>query len=103
MHTADDAAARGDAKKALELIDTQAKPAIDEGLRLADSAPLKTEWAKAKRDEVANVLRERKTELPRYTEAVKSGDTEKMIAAMEAQATIERHALAAVAAIDAER
>jgi hypothetical protein len=100
MHTADDAAAKGDATKALALIESDVKPAIEDGLRLADSAPVKTEWGKAKRDAIATVLRDRKNELPRYTEAVKSNDAEKMLSAMEAQAAIERRALAAVAGID---
>ena len=100
MHAADDAVAKGDATKALGLIESDAKPAIDEGLKRADGATLKTEWAKAKRDAMANVLRDRKNELPRYTEAVKSNDAEKLLAAIEAQAAIERRALAAVAGID---
>jgi hypothetical protein len=100
MHAADDAAMNGDATRALALIESDAKPAMDEGLRLADGASVKTEWAKAKRDAIAAVLRDRKNELPRYTEAVKSNEAEKLLSAIEAQAAIERRALAAVAGID---
>jgi hypothetical protein len=100
MHAADEAVAKGDAARALALIDTEAKPAIEEGLRLADSATIKTEWGKGRRDAIANVLRDRKNELPRYTEAVKSNDAEKMLSAIEAQAAIERRALVAVAGIN---
>jgi hypothetical protein len=100
MHAVDDAVAKGDAAKALALIESDARPAIDEGLRRADGATLKTEWAKGKRDALATVLRDRKSELPRYTEAVKSRDAEKLLSAIEAQAAIERRALAAVAGID---
>lgn len=103
MHAADDAVAKGDAKAALDLVDTQAKPAIDEGIRLADGAAPRTAWGRAKRDAIAAVLRDRKSELPRYTEAVKSGDAEKLLAAIEAQAAIERRALVAVAGIDEGR
>lgn len=103
MHAADDAVAKGDAKAALDLVDTQAKPAIDEGLRIADGASLRTAWGRAKRDAIAAVLRDRKSELLRYTEAVKSNDAEKLLAAIEAQAAIERRALAAVAGIDEGR
>jgi hypothetical protein len=101
MHAADDAASKGDAKAALEAVETQARPAIDEGLRLADAAALKTAWARARRDAIAAVLRERKNELPRYTEAVTSGDPEKLLSAIEAQASIERRALAAVEGVAA--
>ena len=37
--------------------------------------------------------------MPKYEEAVKDGDPEKMLAAIEAQAAIERRALATVAAV----
>lgn len=100
MHAADDAVAKGDGAKALALIESDAKPAIEEGLKRADAATLKTEWAKGKRDAIAGVLRDRKNELPRYVEAVKSNDAEKLLSAIEAQAAIERRALVAVAGID---
>jgi len=100
MHAADDAVAKGDATRALALIDSDVRPAIDEGLRLAGSAPIKTDWARGKRDQIQKVLVDRKNELPRYTEAVKSNDAEKLLSAIEAQAAIERRALAAVAGID---
>jgi hypothetical protein len=100
MHAADDAVAKGDATKALALIDSDAKPAIEEGLRLADSATIKTDWGKGKRDQIQKILVDRKNELPRYTEAVKSNEAEKLLSAIEAQAAIERRALAAVAGID---
>lgn len=100
MHAADDAVAKGDASRALVLIDTEAKPAIEQGLRLADTTTVQTEWGKAKRDQIQKVLVDRKNELPRYTEAVKSNDAEKLLSAIEAQAAIERRALAAVAGIN---
>jgi hypothetical protein len=100
MHAADDAVAKGDASKALALIESDAKPAIDEGLRLAGGATMKTDWGKTKREQIEKVLVDRKNELPRYTEAVKSNDAEKLLSAIEAQAAIERRALTAVAGID---
>ena len=100
MHAADDAVAKGDGPRALALIDSDAKPAIEEGLRLADATPMKTEWGKAKREQIQRILVDRKNELPRYTEAVKSNDAEKLLSAIEAQAAIERRALAAVDGIN---
>lgn len=100
MHAADDAVAKNDGAKALALIESDAKPAIEEGLRLADATAMKTEWGKAKREEVRKVLVDRKNELPRYTEAVKSNDAEKLLSAIEAQAAIERRALVAVEGIN---
>ena len=102
MHAADDAVAKGDAAKALALLESDAKPAIDEGLRLADSSAvtIKTEWGKGKRDQIKKVLVDRKSELPRYTEAVKSNDAEKLLSAIEAQAAIERRALTAASGLN---
>ena len=100
MHAADEAVAKGDGAKALALIESDAKPAIEQGLRLTDAAPIKTDWGKAKREEVRKILVDRKSELPRYTEAVKSNDAEKLLSAIEAQAAIERRVLAAVEGIN---
>ena len=49
--------------------------------------------------ELVAILRDRKSEMPKYEEAVKTGDPEKMLAAIQAQAAIERRALATVAAV----
>lgn len=103
MHAADDAVAKGDGARALSLVDSEARPAIDEGLRLADATKPKTPWGKSKHEQISRVLLDRKNELPRYTEAVKSNDAEKMLAAIEAQAAIERRALVAVSGMEQPR
>ena len=103
MHAADEALANGDPNAAVTALDDRARPAIDEGLRLAEAARVETAWGRAKRDAVEAVLRDRKTELQRYTSAVKSGDPEALVVAIEAQARIERRALTAVAGIDEGR
>ncbi|MBX3188684.1 MAG: hypothetical protein KF819_16825 [Labilithrix sp.] len=99
MREADDAARAGDAGAAASILSTQARPAIDEAIRAAASVEMKTEWGRAKRDEVMGILRDRKAEIPKYEEAVTSGDPEKMLAAIQAQAAIERRALTTVAAV----
>ena len=72
-------------------------------LALTEGATMKSEWGKAKREELAAILRDRKAEMPKYDEAVKSNDPEKMLAAIQAQAAIERRALATVAAVQEGR
>ena len=57
---------------------------------------MKSAWGKAKRDELVGILRDRKAEMPKYEEAVRTGDAEKMLTAIQAQAAIERRALATV-------
>lgn len=103
MREADDAARQGDAGAAVDLVETRAKPAVDEGLRIAEGAPMKSAWGTARKDELAALLRERKAEMPKYEDAVKSGDPEKMLGAIQAQATLERRAIAAVAAVKDQR
>ena len=97
MADADKAARDGSVPAALEAIDHRARPAIEAGLRLTSSADPKTEWGRARRDTFASILEDRRSELGPYRDAVKSGDAEKLVSAIEAQAKIERRAIAAIA------
>ncbi len=97
MRDADEAATKGDAGAALDIVAKRATPAVDEGLGLVDKTAVDTPWGKQKRDALAAVLRDRKKEMPRYEDAVKSGDLDKMLSAMQAQAEIEKRALGTVA------
>jgi hypothetical protein len=97
MRDADEAATKGDAGAALAIVEKRATPAVDEGLGLVDRAGVETPWGKQKRDALGTVLRDRKREMPRYEEAVRSGDLEKMLVAMQAQAEIEKRAIGTVA------
>ncbi len=103
MRDADDATRVGDAGAASLAVTSRAEPAVDEALRAAEGATMKSDWGKAKRDELAAILRDRKAEMPKYDEAVKSNDPEKMLSAIQAQAAIERRALATVSAVQESR
>lgn len=103
MRDADEATRVGDAGAASLAVKSRAEPAVDEALRAAESATMRSEWGKAKRDELAAILRDRKAEMPKYDEAVKSNDPEKMLGAIQAQAAIERRALATVSAVQESR
>jgi hypothetical protein len=103
MRDADDATRVGDAGAASLVVTSRAAPAVDEALRTAESATMKSDWGKTKRDELVAILRDRKAEMPKYDEAVKGGDPEKMLAAIQAQAAIERRALATVGAVQEGR
>ena len=81
----------------------RALPAVDEALRSAEGTTMKSDWGRGKRDELASILRDRKAEMPKYDDAVKTGDPEKMLTAIQAQAAIERRALVTVAAIQEAR
>ncbi len=103
MREADTATGKGEADAAADAVTARARPAVDEALRVAESTTVKSEWGRTKRDELLAILRERKAEMPRYEDAVRGGDPEKMLASIEAQAAIERRALATVAAVKAGR
>ena len=107
MRDADTAATgatgRADAGSAADIVATRALPAVDEAIRAAEGLTLRTDWGKAKRIELLGILRDRKGEMPKYEEAVKGGDPEKMLATIEAQAAIERRALVTVAAVQEGR
>jgi hypothetical protein len=103
MRDADEAATKGDAGAALDIISHRATPAVDEGLALLENTTVDTEWGKTKKSAVEGVLRDRKKEMPRYEDAVKSGDIEKMVGAMQAQAEIERRALGTVKSLEDAR
>lgn len=103
MRDADDATRTGDAGAAATTVASRAVPAVDEALRSAEGASMKSDWGKRKRDELVAILRDRKAEMPRYEDAVKTGDPEKMLSAIQAQAAIEQRALATVAAVQEGR
>lgn len=103
LREADDATRAGDSGAAAMAVKTRALPAVEEALLVAEAAPMKSAWGKAKRDELVAIFRDRKTEMPKYAEAVAGNDPEKMLAAIQAQAAIERRALATVAAVQEGR
>jgi hypothetical protein len=103
MRDADEATRVGDAGAAATAVTTRALPAVEEGLRAAEGATMKSAWGRAKRDELVAILRDRKAEAPKYEDAVATNDPEKILNAIQAQAAIERRALATVAAVQEGR
>jgi hypothetical protein len=100
MKDADDLAMKGDAKAAVDRVETEAKPAVTEASQSCDALKMESAWGKERQNALCLVVADRKSEMPRYIEAVKSGDASKLLAAMEAQAAIERRALAMAAAAE---
>lgn len=95
MAEADDAARKGNIPGAIEALDQRAKPAIEAGLERAQRTETKTEWGRSKKETLGKILSDRKAEIGPYAEAIKSSDPQKLLDSMEAQAKIERRALAA--------
>jgi hypothetical protein len=103
MHDADEAAMTGDAGAALDIVAARASPAVDEGLGLLDRAAAESAWGRQKKEAIGGILRDRKAEMPRYADAVRSGEPGKLVDAMRAQAEIERRAVATVADLNRGR
>ena len=103
MREADSATGKGEADAAVDALTARARPAVEQALRAAENATVNSGWGRGKRDELLAILRDRKAEIPKYEEAVRGGDPEKLLASIEAQAAIERRALATVAAVKAGR
>ena len=99
MGEADDLVMKGDAKGALERIEKNVKPSVAENDRLC-TQEMASAWGKTKKEAVCSIVRSRKSELPRYEEAVKADDKGKLAEALVAQAEIEKRALAMVAAFE---
>lgn len=98
MKEADDASRRGDVPLAKAAVKDRALPNVQSGLALATGIAPRTEWGRERKAELVRVLEDRAREMPSYEQALASGDLAKTLAAVEAQAAIERRALAAVAA-----
>ena len=92
MRDADDASQKGDAGAASDQLAKRARPAIDLALSSAETANMRSDWGRAKKDALVALFRDRKTELPKYEEAMKGGDPAKMLEAITAQAEIEPEA-----------
>jgi hypothetical protein len=99
MRDADAASQKGDKTAALQIVMTRANPAVDDGLRAAEAGKLGTAWGKTRRDELAAVLKDRKAAMPKYVDAISGADPEKLLAALQAQAAIEKKAEAATKAV----
>lgn len=99
LKEADDLSARGADVEAIEALDKRALPAIDAALAKARAAAVASAWGIARRDEWVGILSERRTETARYAAAIREGELEGRVAAMQAQATLTRRAMAAAKAV----
>lgn len=99
MRDADTATGVGDAGAATGIVATRAKPAADEAVAAAEHTAMKTPWGNERKAELVAILKDRQAEMPRYEAAVTGDDPERMLAAIQAQAAIERRALTTVAAL----
>lgn len=103
MSEADVASRQGHTERAIEALATRARPAVDGGLRLASSSTPKTEWGRTQKATLTKLLEDRGEMIGRYSEALASHEESKLLSSLEAQAELERRAVAVAAEVNGPR
>jgi hypothetical protein len=103
LKEADDTSTKGDDSKAAELLETKALPDADDALAKAQAARVESAWGKDKKDRLVALLQDRKTEVPKYAAALRSGDPEARVAVLQKQIEQEKRALDLTSDIRAAR
>jgi hypothetical protein len=93
LKSADDASRAGDDEKAATLLEGAGAKAAADAVAEAEREPLETAWARARRDALAAVLRERGASLPGYAKAIRGEDLDAKLAAVQAQIDLQKKAL----------
>ncbi len=101
LKQADDLTAHGSDDEAVALLEKKAIPAIDAAVAQARGASVGSAWGIARRDEWVALFGDRRTEAQRYAAAIRDGELEGRVAAMQAQAALTRRAMAAAQAVQA--
>ena len=98
LKSADDASRAGDEAKAAALLEGDGARASSDAIAEAEREPLETTWARARRDAILAVMRERQTSIPAYARALRGDDLEAKLAAVETQIALQKKALDAASA-----
>jgi hypothetical protein len=98
LKSADDASRAGDEAKAASLLESTAAQASTEAIAEAVREPVETAWARARRDALLAVMRERQSSIAPYAQALRGEDLEAKLAAVEAQLALQKKALDAASA-----
>ncbi len=98
LKAADDASQNGDDAKGANILETDATSAADEAIREAEHEAVETAWARARRDALLAIIRERRASISSYAEAMRSTDLEAKLAVVTLQIELQRRALDVAAA-----
>jgi hypothetical protein len=93
LKRADDASRAGDEANAASLLEGDAARASASAIAEAEREPLETPWARARRDALVTVMRERQTSIAPYAQALRSEDLEAKLAAIQTQIALQKKAL----------
>lgn len=94
-----DATSRTDEKKAAELIDSRAIALADRVIERSSAVAVKSAWGKERKDDLGAVARRRREELPRYARALREGNLNAKLEAIEAQLELQRKAMEAASRV----
>ncbi|HEY2513826.1 MAG TPA: hypothetical protein VGI39_23320, partial [Polyangiaceae bacterium] len=94
---ADDASRAGQDAKAADLLEGEVVHAAADAIAEAEREPLESAWAKARRDALVRVLRDRQASIAPYAQATRGEDLEAKLAAVQTQIELQKRALAAAA------
>jgi hypothetical protein len=93
LKTADDASQAGDDAKAAGLLEGVAARAAIDAIAEAEREPFETPWARARRDALVAVMRDRQASIEGYAAAVRGEDLEAKLTAVQAQLALQKRAL----------
>jgi hypothetical protein len=98
LKSADDVSRAGDDAKAAALLEGDGARASSDAVAEAEREPLETPWARARRDAILAVMRERGASIAPYASALRGEDLDAKLAAVETQIALQKKALDAAAA-----
>ena len=101
LKRADDLSAKGDDAAAADALEKRALPRATAALAEARAATTTSAWANDRRAEWLAIAADRAHEIPRYAAALRGDDVSEKLAALEAQAAIQRRAMSAAASVKA--
>jgi hypothetical protein len=98
LKAADDASHAGDDANGASILETDATHAADEAIAIGEREPVEAAWARARRDTLVSVIRERRASIPSYAEAMRGEDLEAKLAVVTLQIDLQKQALEAASA-----
>jgi hypothetical protein len=98
LKSADDQSRAGDDAKAAALLDGVAARASDDAVAEAEREPLETAWARARRDAILGVMRDRRASIAPYAAALRGEALDAKLAAVVTQLALQKRALDAATA-----
>lgn len=93
LKEADDESAGQNDKHAAEILETKAKPAADDAIKVAEAQTCTTTWCKDQKSALLGILQERRDAIPTYASALRGEDLDAKLAAVEKQIDIEKRAI----------